>query len=95
MPAVAPGAATAVCRDMPRRVGVGGTCPFENRFAACPGAITGGMLGKAIEGNRLGPACADPERDTGGALWITGCSWLSLVVRGFMTISAGFDFPPS
>lgn len=81
------------CRGIPSRVGVGGTWPFEYRLTAWPGPMTGGMLGSVIEDNLLRPA-VDPDRETGGALWMTGCSWLSLAVRGEMTRSAGLPLPP-
>lgn len=39
-----------------------------------------------------GPLCE--PRGIGGALWMYGCRWLSDAVRGLITMSAGFGFPP-
>ena len=82
------------CRDIPRRVGVGGTWPFEYRLTAWPDCMTGGRLGSAIDVYREMPA-SEPERETGGALWIDGWKWLSTVARGLMTMSAGLPLPPA
>lgn len=55
------------CRGIPSLVGVGGTWPFAKRLTVCPGCITGGKLGSAIDGN-LARLASEPDRDTGGAL---------------------------
>ena len=85
-------------RAIASRVGVGGTWPVEYRLMGCPGAGTGKRLGSAIVGLPCtDDACEGPlwdPRGMGGALWMYGCRLPSLAVRGLITISAGFVFPP-